>query len=281
MFNKMKDKKTLHKSRQAIRGQRAKKRNVSKATNRLKDVIEYVWPRIWRPKLITILSLGFIGLYSYNSINFDEILPIASVKIEGEFDFLNNELLQSHALPVVKGGFFNVDLSKVRGALIDLPWVENVSVRRQWPDALLVRVIEQKPVVLWGDNGVISAKGELFLPKKYPRLKLPHLSGPDGQHEMMLGELSRMQAWLLETGLYIKNIELNARRSWILTMTSGMELRLGREQMHERLNRFVSVYKETLEAKMSKNNSFKKAGRVIKYIDMRYTNGLAVAWKEA
>jgi len=146
-----------------------------------------------------------------------------------------------------------------------------VSVRRQWPDSLLVRVIEKKPVVLWGENGVISAKGELFMPSQKLALKLPHLSGPDGQHKIMLKELARMQAWLIETGLHIEKINLNARRSWTLTMSTGMELRLGREQMHERLNRFVSVYKETLETEK----------REIKHIDMRYTNGFAVAWKEA
>ncbi len=272
MLKKNRNKKRVVKSRQAVKGRRIKKRNISKVTNRLKDISIF----LWRPKWISGAGVLMLLLLAYNNINLNKILPIQSIKIEGEFAFLDKAQLQSQVVPQVNGGFFNVNLNRVRDALIDLPWVEDVSVRRQWPNALLVRVIEQKPVVLWGDKGVISAKGKLFEPAQKPQLNLPHLSGPDGQHEVMLQELARMQAWLLETGLFIKNIELNARRSWILTMTTGMELRLGREQMHERLNRFVSVYKETLEAE-----TLKKSGREIQYIDMRYTNGLAVAWKEA
>jgi len=265
MFNK--NKKRAVNSRQAVKGSKVKRRKESRFINRFKGVVGV----LWRPGLLSGLAVVVISLFTYNNINLNNVLPIQSIKIEGEFAFLDKEQLQMQAIPVVKGGFFNVDLASVRDALIELPWVEDVSVRRQWPNMLLVRVIEQKPVVLWGENAVISAKGKLFIPEQKPELNLPHLSGPQGQHKFMLQELARMQAWLLETGLYIKNIELNARRSWILTMTSGMELRLGRKQMHERLNRFVSVYKETLEARKKQ----------IKYIDMRYTNGLAVAWKEA
>jgi len=265
MFNK--NKKRVVKSRQAVRGSKVKKRKKSGFTSKFKGAVGF----LWRPGLLSGLTLIVIGIFAYKNINLNNVLPIQSIKIEGEFAFLDKKQLQIKAIPVVKGGFFNVSLDSVRDALIELPWVEDVSVRRQWPNMLLVRVIEQKPVVLWGDNAVISAKGKMFIPEQKPELNLPHLSGPQGQHKFMLQELARMQAWLLDTGLYIKNIELNARRSWILTMTSGMELRLGRKQMHERLNRFVSVYKETLEAQKKQ----------IKYIDMRYTNGLAVAWKEA
>lgn len=261
-----KNKKTGVKKRQAARGRVIKKRNISKMLNRLNAFFVF----IWKPGILSGVIALFFVLFLYNKIELDRMLPIQSVKIEGEFDFLNKERLRDRAIPVVKGGFFKVNLFEVRNALVDLPWVEDVSVRRQWPDNLLVRVIEKKPVVLWGENGVVSAKGELFMPAQKPSVKLPHLSGPQGQHKLMLQELARMQAWLSGTGLYIKNIELDARRSWTLTMVSGMELRLGRKQMHERLNRFVSVYKETLEIEK----------REIKHIDMRYTNGFAVAWKE-
>ncbi len=260
------------KKRQAVRGERVKKRKPAIALNRVKEWLVY----IWHPKLITGLSVLLVGLFVYKNTDLNQLLPVQSVKIEGEFVYLDKNRLREQTIPVVSGGFFNVDLQAIRKVLINLPWVEDVSVRRMWPDKLLVRVIEKKPVVLWGKKGVISARGELFEPVNKPELKLPHLSGPDGLHKSMLQELARMQAWLIESGLYIERIDLNARRSWTLTMTSGMELRLGRKQMHERLNRFVSVYKETLEVEM-----LKKTGREIKHIDMRYTNGLAVAWKEA
>lgn len=253
--------------RQAVKGQKIKKRNISRVFNNISTIAVY----FWKPKLISAVISMFLIVLTYNQINIDRVLPIKSVKIEGEFNYLDKEQLSKHASPVVNGGFFNVDLPAVRNALVYLPWVEDVSVRRQWPDQLLVRVIEKQPVVYWGENGVLSSKGKLFVPVKKPDITLPHLKGPEGQHEVMLKEMARMQAWLLETGLHIQNMELNARRSWTLKMTTGIELRLGREQMHERLNRFVSVYKSNLQTEK----------REIKHIDMRYTNGFAVAWKEA
>ncbi len=252
---------------QAVRGKKIKKRKIEKFFNRATDIFTY----IWKPKLISVVFVLAILLVTYNKINLNEALPIQSVKIEGEFEFLEKEQLREQAIPVVKGGFFNVNLPSVRNALTGLPWVEDISIRRQWPDQLLIRVIEKTPVVYWGEKGVLSSRGELFMPGKKLTIKLPHLSGPQGQHKIMLKELARMQAWLLETGLRIQNMQLNERRSWTLTMLSGMELRLGREQVHERLNRFVSVYKDALQIEK----------REIKHIDMRYTNGFAVAWKEA
>ncbi|VAW58819.1 Cell division protein FtsQ [hydrothermal vent metagenome] len=201
----------------------------------------------------------------------DSFFPVKSIQIEGEFKFLDKTRLQAQVLPVANGGFFTLDLSLIRSRLVEMSWVEDVSVRRQWPDRLLVRVIEKQPVVYWGEKRVMSSKGELFEPESRLKIELPRLLGPQGQHKLMLAELARMQAWLLESGFHIQQMQQDARRSWVLRMTTGLELRLGRKQLHERLHRFVSIYKTHL----------KNEKREIKHVDMRYTNGFAVAWKEA
>jgi len=226
---------------------------------------------VYRPKLFFMVMCGLLVVVAYQQLNIKTVLPISSVKIEGEFKYLNKDQLREQALPVVDGGFFSVDLVAVRDALVKLPWVEDVSVRRQWPDQLLVRVMEKQPVVFWGENAVLSSKGELFSPGQTLSERLPRMNGPQGLHSTMFKELARMQAWLLETGLYIQEMKLDARRSWTLIMENGIELRLGRNNMYERLQRFASVYR----------NNFQSETRKIEHIDMRYTNGFAVAWKEA
>ncbi len=251
-------------------------RRVNKATvhkskpdvfKQLSDIAVFVY----RPKLFFVAMCVLLIAAAYQQLNMKTVLPISSVKIEGEFKYLDKDQLREQAMPVVDGGFFSVDLVAVRNVLIDLPWVEDVSVRRQWPDQLLVRVMEKQPVVFWGKDGVLSSRGELFSPGETLNENLPRMNGPEGLHSVMFKELSRMQAWLLETGLYIQEMELDARRSWTLTMQNGIELRLGRGNMYERLQRFASVYK----------NNFQSETRKIEHIDMRYTNGFAVAWKEA
>ena len=258
----------MNKKRQAVRGvQKDKNKKAESALSLLVTLVH----TLWRPKLLSLAILVISVSTLAVNIDMQKILPISSVKIEGEFKYLDKEQLQNQAMPVVDSGFFSVDLSAVRNVFISLPWVEDVSVRRQWPDQLLVRVIEKKPVVYWGDKALLSAKGVLFVPEKKLSENLPYLNGPDGLHKTMFQELARMQAWLLETGLHIQSMSLDERRSWTLKMTDGIELRLGREKMHQRLQRFASVYK----------NNFQSEVRKIKHIDMRYTNGFAVAWTEA
>ena len=150
----------MNKKRQAVRGiNKAKNENVGKALVVLASLVRI----IWRPKLLLLSILVVSVSVIVTQVNMQKILPISSVKIEGEFKYLDKEQLKNQSMPVVDGGFFSVDLLAVRNVLIGLPWVEDVSVRRQWPDQLLVRVIEKKPVVYWGDNAVLSAKGVLFI----------------------------------------------------------------------------------------------------------------------
>jgi len=62
---------------------------------------------------------------------------------------------------------------------------------------------------------------------------------------------------------------MDKRRAWQVDFKDGLHLKLGRTDDESRLNRFVTVYLGGL-------GTFKD---LIKEIDMRYTNGLAVVWK--
>lgn len=264
-------KKSGAKRSQARKGQR-KKQRYSEITDRLMSVLRN---SVLHKTIILLLITMSAGLV-WQHFSKVEILTIESVQIEGEFNYLSARELKKRAMPYVQGGFFSVDLKSIRKVLIELPWVEDVSIRRQWPDKLTVRVIEKQPVAFWGKDGLLSSRANLFKPEKIKlKINLPQITGPDGQHEFMLKELGRMQAWLAGTELVITKVKQDARRSWTLdllsaqTSASKFELRLGRENQHERLQRFSAMYKQRL----------KKQKQKIRHIDMRYTNGFAVAWQ--
>ena len=111
----------------------------------------------------------------------------------------------------------------------------------------------------------------LFVPGQIGALALPKLDGPEGLEKTLLQELGSMQTELANTGQQIQMIRVDARRSWTLVMASGLELRLGREDEHLRLQRFVDVYGEYFQQRLEQ----------IKHVDMRYTNGLSVAWRHS
>ncbi len=219
--------------------------------------------------LITLLLAAFMWLQQ--QVQTTQWLPIEQVKVNGHLQYLSAAQLKQQALQQAQGGFFNVNLQQIRKTLEQQPWVETVAVRRIWPNALGVMVVEKQAVAFWGRDQLLSTQAVLFKPSIMPTdLLLPRLIGPEGLHKNMFVELGRMQAWLLSTGLQIQKLTLDARRSWTL-IASNIEIRLGRKQYNERLQRFAAVFKPRLQ----------KQQQQIQHIDMRYSNGFAIAWKEA
>ncbi|WP_124949468.1 cell division protein FtsQ/DivIB [Sulfuriferula thiophila] len=162
------------------------------------------------------------------------------------------------------GNFFSTDLEATRAAFIKLPWVRDASVRRQWPDGLVVTLEEHKPLARWNDDALLNSYGEVF--KAASDLSLPHLSGPAGsEHEVA-------QAWMdyekILAPLKSKPVAvtLNDRRSWWVTLDNGMSIALGREQAAERLARWVKLYPTTMAS----------LGVAVGGVDLRYPKGFAV-----
>ena len=61
----------------------------------------------------------------------------------------------------------------------------------------------------------------------------------------------------------IAQISMSPRFAWQVKLENGMVLELGREQMQERLTRFVGVYSYSLDA----------MEKVVRHVDLRYRNG--------
>lgn len=223
-------------------------------------------------QMVLLMTLLVATIFwAQQQIQKSQWLPIEYVQLDGHLQYLSAAQLKQQTLLQVQGGFFSVDLQRVRKTLEKQPWVETVSIRKIWPDTLGVKVIEKQAVAFWGKDELLSTQAVLFKPSIMPNnLLLPHLNGPKGLHKNMFEELGRMQAWLLSSGLQIQKLTLDARRSWTL-IASNIEIRLGRKQYDERLQRFAAVFKPRL----------KKQQQLIQHIDMRYSNGFAIAWKEA
>lgn len=262
-------KKPRRKSGQAVRiAPSAKARSSRQWLGQTKALLGNVWLHRGMGLLLVVLA----AIWAQQKIQASQWLPIEKVQIEGALQHLSASQLQQQAMGVIEGGFFSVNLQQLRDLLQQQPWVESVAIRRIWPDTLGVMVIEKTPVAYWGKDQLLSTRAVLFKPAMLPEgLPLPQLEGPQGQHETLFRELGRMQAWLMPTGMQIQKLRLDARRSWTLVINDGVEIRLGRKEYNERLQRFAQVYRQHLQ----------KQQHLIRHIDMRYSNGFAIAWKEA
>ncbi|MCQ4237000.1 cell division protein FtsQ/DivIB [Stutzerimonas stutzeri] len=224
----------------------------------------FVWP---------VLLVGLaVGLYELG----ERLLPyadrpIAKVSVQGELGYVSREAVQQRIAPFVEQSFFKVDLNGMRHQLEQMPWIAHVEVRRVWPDQVMVRLDEQLPIARWGGEALLNNKGQAFSPDDLSRYEhLPHLYGPKRAQQRVMQQYQMLSQMLRPLGFSISRLELRERGSWFLTTNQGIELLLGRDQVVEKMRRFTAIYQKALEQESEK----------IARIDLRYANGLAVAWHE-
>jgi cell division protein FtsQ len=162
------------------------------------------------------------------------------------------------------GNLFTVDIDRLRQALEKLPWVRKVSIRREFPDGLLLQFEEHQAVARWNNVALVNRQGEVFAAAS--EQKLPVFIGQDGTAAEIAQQYAQFSRQLAGLDLQVTRLELSPRHAWQLHLSNGMVLELGREDMQQRLARFVTVYPYSLAAEQ---------GRV-KYVDLRYRNGFAV-----
>ena len=195
--------------------------------------------------------------------------PIAKIRVLTELSTAKQQAVEKQLMPYGDGLFFSVDIEAIRHALEELPWIVSAEVSRIWPDQVQVVIQEQLPVARWGADALLSTQGYLFTAIDVEAYRhLPQLSGPkDGQLRVMQQYLTFSQA-LRPLGYSIKQLEMRERGSWFVTTQTGLQLLFGRDHLVEKMRRFAVVYEKELKEQIDK----------IERVDLRYANGLAVAW---
>ena len=197
---------------------------------------------------------------------------VTQVMVTGSFQRVSPiEVEQAVKARVRDIGLVSVDLAAVQRAVEQLPWVDRATIERQWPNALNIHVTEQVAAARWGANGLLNTRGELFISEaRHIPPELPRLSGPRGSEGEVARRYLAAQGALLEAGMRLTAVRLDPRGSWEFDLDSGITVRLGRRQVDERFTRFVQAGVGQIAAHASD----------ISYIDMRYTNGFAIGWRQ-
>ena len=224
--------------------------------------------RVWGVCLSVLgvsLVSGLAGLAVWKLLS----LPVNRVAITGDLAHVSREALTARISGAVSGGFIWLDLDEVREPIEALPWVHRVVVRRQWPDSIEVRVIEQRAIAHWGDEAYLNHSGEVFTPPQPGEIAgLPRLSGPSGQHVAVVEQYRLVQERLQVLGLRVTELAMDRRGGLRARLENGGELVLGREDLDVRLDRLETIYKTQLQ------------GRAFARVDLRYSHGAAIAWRD-
>ena len=226
----------------------------------------------FRPAFVTLVVCGSVaGLtLMLEWMKNPHAWPVKTVQIEGDFRYLDRTVLQEFLAPMTDDGFFGVRVARIQSELQARPWVEQVSVRRVWPNQLQIRIREQQAVAHWGEDGYLNPLGELFEPQPAVDVAgLPQLAGPTGHEQRVLTMYARMRKTLHPLQLEVEQLQLDARRAWHVQLNNGLKMELGRHDPLQRVARFVRAY----PAIMAVGN-----GKVMS-VDLRYSNGVAVHWQ--
>lgn len=221
--------------------------------------------------LLLLMSVAvFVSEYDWQMVKTKTYLPIEDIKIEGRFENLMQADIQKTVKSVLHGGYFTVDIGAIQHALMGLPWVEEVSVRRQWPAGLNISVTEKQAIARWGENRLISDKGTVFSPDAVLLdTTIPYLDGPDNLHKIVWFFLKDTNKKIKKLDVVVKRLVLDKRRSWEMQLSNNLIVKLGRESTENRLQRFIKVFSLDEAPKMQN----------IESIDLRYPNGFAMRMK--
>jgi cell division protein FtsQ len=223
--------------------------------------------------LLACLAAGVWWLAQRPMFNLRTI-RIESMAGDEELRHVNQLTLRNNALGRIKGNFFTTNLDTVRLAFESVPWVRRATVRREWPDQLIVALEEHEALGTWGADGrLLSTKGDVFtanLAEAEEDHALPEFDGPEGSEKEVLSRFEELRLWFAPLKLVPQALSLSGRYAWTVKLDNGMSVALGREQtattLKERVDRLLGIYPQLVSHLQN-----------IETIDMRYQNGLALS----
>jgi len=256
-----------------------------------------MWDNVPLLRLITNMMLNFslvAGLFGagYYLLHLPGIFPIRSVQLDVVPRHVDAGHVLSELRDSVQGNLLTVDLDFVRKNLEQLSWVRKVNIRREFPDRLRVLLEEHQTLAYWNDTDLVNIQGEVFITGdaiSAAESVVAHASnisgdgeyiqpkfiGPEGASSEMTDKYKQFSNQLSELNLRVEQLVLSPRHAWQIRLNNGMVLELGREDIQQRLARFVTLYPFSLATQIVDDKSRQGQG-VVAYVDLRYRNGFAV-----
>jgi len=220
--------------------------------------------------LLLVLALGVSAWVSLGITNRDR-WPIHWLEVQGRFERVSAEQLRASLIPLTHSSFFTLDLDELKSTASRIPWVSLVKVQKRWPDTVVVTVEEYQPVAHWNDDQLVSAYGEIFsVPDARHLQGLPWLAGQEERFDEVLQRWTEYNQALAVHGLEISSLQQDKRGSWEMTVNNATRIRIGRDATRERMARLLESWPVLLDGRDSPPET----------VDLRYTNGIAVHWRE-
>jgi len=219
--------------------------------------------------LVAVVAVIAVAGKGYIALN---AIPVEHIIVSGKLKHTQTAALEEMVRPALVGGFLNADLERIQAQLQSLPWVHEASVRRRWPNALELHVVEQLPIARWGAHAFLNHEGSVFqsVGEGEDWSGLPVLQGPEGTAGILVGIYQQAIEILAPHELIVAQLTIDERGQVEARLKGDTVLVMGgKNYVEDRLRRFVAIYRADLV--IQKDN--------IASVDLRYQNGLAVNYR--
>ncbi len=200
------------------------------------------------------------------------------IEVRGELRHTSGAAVRAALKGRLRGNFFTLRLDEAQRVFESVPWVATASVRRVWPDRLVVTLTEHRALGVWSDGRILSDAGRLFVANVAEAElygPLPEFDGPAEFAAEAARRFYEFSAALAPLALTIDAIRISERAAWSFETSAGEaagpRFALGRDdppgRLAERLHAIVAHYPLVVA----------RLAGAPERIDARYPNGFAAA----
>jgi cell division septal protein FtsQ len=208
-------------------------------------------------RLLLLSFFLFMGHWVYGHLLGDPYFRVREVDVEGGRKMTKETLL---SLTVMEGmpNLFSVNLKKVVNRLESHPWIDQVRVRKVFPNKLLIQVEERKPIAIiqLGELYYIDTQGEIFsLVGDRDEFNYTYLTGltrqflerdPVEAKHLITKALELLKIIEQENLSPLKDLsEIHMEKTFgiqCFTRAEGIEVRMGWDNFREKLNKLSLIW---------------------------------------
>ena len=229
--------------------------------------------------LAAISGLVLIGLFFFWMAN----RPVFVVKrvivesVAGDLKHVSASQIHAAVAETLNGTVLSADLVQIHRSLQAIPWIRSVTVRRIWPNRLLVRLEEQRAVAVWPNGRLVNNAGESFAAlaaDHEENCRLIPLAGPAGSERLVLDRARLLAQWIAPTQRHLQRLTLSEQYAWTAELSGGLVIELGRDALatpvEERVRMFVKT-QPWLAQRLGSPGELPRLARA----DLRYAIGYA------
>ncbi len=201
------------------------------------------------------------------------ILNISSDKVQ----HVKPKELKKLVIMELNGTALTTDLGPIYKSVLSHPWIKEATVRRIWPNKILVNLVEHNIIGVWSDGRFVTQAGKLL---QFDKLQsesinkekncfLLKLDGPNETVTAVLDRARMISKKASKVGLQTTGVQLTSQYDWRVFFSNGMKMELGGENLETPLEKRLDNFFNSIAWVR------KKIKKDLISVDLRYAQGFA------